>query len=60
MNIKELFEHWYVLYFQLNLFLCVGVHGVQKGVRVPEAGLIGGCELPCAFWELNPGLLQDQ
>lgn len=33
-------------------------HGVQK--RATDLGVAVTCELPCGFWELNPGSLQEQ
>jgi hypothetical protein len=31
-----------------------------EGVRSPETGVIDSCELPCGYWELNPGPLEEQ
>jgi hypothetical protein len=30
---------------------------MSEGVRLPGTRLTDGCELPCRFWELNPGPL---
>lgn len=32
----------------------------EEEVRPLENGFAYGCELLCSFWQLNPGLLQDQ
>ena len=38
------------------------VHAVPtvRRIRFPEAGVTGGCELSCGYWELNQGSLEEQ
>ena len=36
-----------------NSYLC-------EGVRSPGTGVTDNCELPCGYWELNPGPLEEQ
>ena len=31
-----------------------------EGVGFPETGIIDSCELPCVYWELNAGPLEEQ
>lgn len=40
----------YLLVFYLYAYLC-------EGVGVPGTGVTHGYELPCGYWELNPGTL---
>lgn len=35
-------------------------HAGQQCVRPPELRITDSCELPCKFWELNQGPLQEQ
>ena len=37
----------------LNVFLC-------EGARYPGTGVIDNCKLPCGYWELNLGPLEEQ
>ena len=37
--------------------VCLVLAEVRKS---PGAGVRGGCEPPCGYWELNPGPLQEQ
>ena len=30
-----------------------------EGVRASGTGVTNNCELPCGFWELNPGHLEE-
>lgn len=41
---------------------CVAaVHGGQKrSLHPPGTAVLDSCELPFEFWEVNPGLLQEQ
>jgi hypothetical protein len=32
----------------------------ENGIGSPETRIIDSCELPCGYWELNPGLLEEQ
>lgn len=32
----------------------------EEGIGSPKTGVAGGCELPCGFWDLNPGPLEEQ
>jgi hypothetical protein len=41
------------LVFYLHICLC-------EGVRSPVTGVTDSCEPPCGYWELNPGLLDEQ
>lgn len=31
-----------------------------ESARAPATGAVDGCELPCGFWESNPGPLEEQ
>lgn len=50
----------------VSVFACMYVNASyvhlksEEGIRSPKTGVMDGCELPCGFWELNPGPLQDQ
>jgi hypothetical protein len=41
--------------FVFYLLVCVGV-----GVRSSGTGVADSCELPCGYWQLNPGPLEEQ
>lgn len=38
----------------------INLQSSEEVIRVPEAGVVGGCELLCGCWKQNPGPLQDQ
>ena len=40
-------------------FMCVGVLPACEDVRSPGTGVTDICELPCGFWELNSGPLEE-
>lgn len=31
----------------------------QEGIRLPETGVVDGCELPCGYWAPNLHFLQE-
>ena len=33
--------------------------GAEAGAGSPRTGVMDVCELPCGYWELNPGPLQQ-
>ena len=33
---------------------------MYEGARSPATGVTDSCELPCGYWELNPGPLEEQ
>jgi hypothetical protein len=32
----------------------------EEDVRSPGTGMADDCDPPCVYWELNPGLLQEE
>lgn len=43
--------------------MCIGVClqvCLYEGIRSPGTGETDSCELPCRFWELSPGPLEEQ
>ena len=48
-------KHHIIIITAVFLLVCV-----REGVRSPGTGVTGSCELPCRFWELNPGPLEEQ
>jgi hypothetical protein len=37
-----------------------GATKTRKDIGSLGTGVIDGCELPCGFWELDPGPLEEQ
>jgi hypothetical protein len=48
-------------FYKFNVHWCFACMCVCEGVRSPGIGAIDSCcELPCGYWELNPGPLEEQ
>jgi hypothetical protein len=60
-TIFKIVTHFYIYEFlPSHLYVSpfsIGAHR-EKGMR-SETGVIYGWDLPCRFWEPNPGLLQE-
>lgn len=39
---------------------CLEPTKVKRGYQSPGTGIVDSCELPCQYWESNPGPLQEQ
>lgn len=51
---------WLFFYFAF-VYVCVSYRClVPWGLRSPTTGVTDGCDLPCGWWELNPGPFQEQ
>lgn len=59
-NLKEHFMCMRVLfaYMSVHPLLVWGPQRPQEDVRSLETGVTDSFDLPCGFWELNPGSLE--
>jgi hypothetical protein len=53
------------LYLSISISTYVFVHVLlsveaQRGIESLDTGVSDSCELPCGFWELNPGPQEKQ
>jgi hypothetical protein len=51
---KYLFMH-----FMHEGCICMYICTPEDGIRSHRTRVIDGCELPCGYWELNSGLLEE-
>lgn len=47
----------YLMLAHVSLYASQTCRSQQKALESPETGVIGSCEPPCRYWELNPGFL---
>lgn len=53
----KIFWNFYLLYV-FGCFACA--HWDCRGPQTPITGVISSCKALCEYWELNPGLLEEQ